>query len=212
MTFQMSEESQTITIYNLRADTNEFIGAGDAYIPAHTGLPAHSTDIAPPSAPAGQVAIFRDAHATWSLVEDHRGKTVFDTETGNVVFISEPGALPANTTSLAPDGQYMKWDGSEWVKDDEAEKAAAITEAQNTKTSLMQEANNTIATLQDAINLDMATDDDIQSLTAWKTYRVLLSRVNPEDAPGIEWPEKPGEITWQPQATVKKRAPKAARR
>ncbi|WP_148097668.1 tail fiber assembly protein, partial [Trabulsiella odontotermitis] len=45
--------------------------------------------------------------------------------------------------------------------------------------------------LQDAVDLDMATDDDVQSLTTWKKYRVLLSRVNPDDAPDIEWPEKP---------------------
>lgn len=191
MTFKMSEEDQTITIYNLRADTLEFIGAGDAYIPAHTGLPAHSTDIEPPSAPAGSVAVFSDADSTWSLIEDHRGKTVFDTETGNAVFISELGSLPENTTSLSPDGQYMKWDGSKWVKDDAAERAAAVADAQNTKSSLMHEASSTIALLQDAVDLDMATDDDIQSLTEWKTYRVLLSRVNPEDAPDIDWPEKP---------------------
>ncbi|WGA02992.1 tail fiber assembly protein [Enterobacter ludwigii] len=191
MTFKMSEEAQTITIYNLRADTLEFIGAGDAYIPAHTGLPAYSTDIEPPSTPTGKVAVFNNTDSTWSLVEDHRDKTVFDTETGNAVFISELGPLPANTTSLAPDGQYMKWDGSKWVKDDEAEKAANIADAQNTQASLMQEANNTIAPLQDAADLDMATDDDTQSLTAWKRYRVLLSRINPDDAPDIDWPEKP---------------------
>lgn len=40
MTFKMSEQVQTIKIFNLRSDTNEFIGAGDAYIPPHTGLPA----------------------------------------------------------------------------------------------------------------------------------------------------------------------------
>ncbi|MGJ3447090.1 tail fiber assembly protein [Enterobacter sp. PTB] len=191
MTFKMSEEDQTITIFNLRADTLEFIGAGDAYIPAHTGLPAYSTDIEPPSAPTGSVAVFSDADSTWSLVEDHRGKTVFDTETGNAVFISELGSLPENTTSLSPDGQYMKWDGSKWVKDDAAERAATVADAQNTKSSLMQEASSTIALLQDAVDLDMATDDDIQSLTAWKTYRVLLSRVSPEDAPDIDWPDRP---------------------
>ncbi|KLP38088.1 tail fiber assembly protein [Enterobacter ludwigii] len=191
MTFKMSEEDQTITIFNLRADTLEFIGAGDAYIPAHTGLPAYSTDIEPPSSPAGSVAVFSDADSTWSLIEDHRGKTVFDTETGNAVFISELGSLPENTTSLSPDGQYMKWDGSKWVKDDAAERAATVADAQNTKSSLMQEASSTIALLQDAVDLDMATDDDIQSLTEWKTYRVLLSRVNPEDAPDIDWPDTP---------------------
>ncbi|WP_373225849.1 tail fiber assembly protein [Enterobacter cloacae complex sp. ESBL7] len=191
MTFKMSEVSQTITIYNLRADTLEFIGAGDAYIPPHTGLPANSTDIKPPAVPAGSVAVFNTEKATWSLIEDHRGKTVFDITTGNAVFINLLGPLPETTTSLAPDGPYMKWDGNKWVKDDAAEQAAIIVDAQNKKSSLMQEANNTIALLQDAVDLDMATDDDIQSLTAWKKYRVLLSRVNPEDAPDIDWPAKP---------------------
>lgn len=46
MTFKMSDTPQTIKIFNLRSDTNEFIGAGDAYIPPHTGLSANCTDIA----------------------------------------------------------------------------------------------------------------------------------------------------------------------
>lgn len=191
MTFKMSGKAKTIKVYNLLAGTNEFIGAGDAYIPPHTGLPAYCTDIEPPEVVAGKAAVFNEVDHTWSLVEDHRGKTVFDTETGNAVYVSELGALPANTTSLAPDGQYMKWDGREWVKDDDAEKAANIADAQNTKTILMQEANNAIVLLQDAVDLDMATDDDVLLLTAWKKYRVLLSRVKPEDAPDICWPVKP---------------------
>ena len=52
MAFRMSEQPRTIKIYNLLAGTNEFIGEGDAYIPPHTGLPANSTDIAPPDIPA----------------------------------------------------------------------------------------------------------------------------------------------------------------
>ncbi|KAA1892586.1 tail fiber assembly protein [Escherichia coli] len=57
MAFRMSEQARTIKIYNLLAGTNEFIGEGDAYIPPHTGLPANSTDIAPPDIPAGFVAV-----------------------------------------------------------------------------------------------------------------------------------------------------------
>lgn len=49
MAFKFSEKDRTIRIYNLRADTREFIGAGDAYIPANTGLPADCTNIAPPT-------------------------------------------------------------------------------------------------------------------------------------------------------------------
>ncbi|EHA9225952.1 tail fiber assembly protein, partial [Salmonella enterica subsp. enterica serovar Glostrup] len=58
MAFQMSDKAQTIKIYNLRSDTNEFIGAGDAYIPPYTGLPANCTDIAPPDIPASHTAVF----------------------------------------------------------------------------------------------------------------------------------------------------------
>ena len=76
MDFRMSEQPRTITIYNLLAGTNEFIGEGDAYIPPHTGLPANSTDIAPPDIPAGFVAVFNSDESSWHLVEDHRGKTV----------------------------------------------------------------------------------------------------------------------------------------
>ncbi|ENW8605762.1 tail fiber assembly protein, partial [Escherichia coli] len=91
MAFRMSEQPRTITIYNLLAGTNEFIGEGDAYIPPHTGLPANSTDIAPPDIPAGFVAVFNSDESSWHLVEDHRGKTVYDVASGDALFISELG-------------------------------------------------------------------------------------------------------------------------
>lgn len=191
MTFKMSKEAQTIKIYNLRADTSEFIGGGDAYIPAHTGLPAYCTDIEPPEAPAGHVAVFDDNEQKWDVVEDHRGKTVYDIQTGQAISIESLGALPDNVVSVAPDGSYEKWDGKKWVKDEEAENAAKVREAEATKNSLMQVANEKITLLQDAVDLDMATDDDVQLLTAWKKYRVLLSRVKQEDAPDINWPSHP---------------------
>ncbi|EBG9603047.1 tail fiber assembly protein, partial [Salmonella enterica subsp. enterica] len=102
MTFKMSEQAQTIKIFNLRSDTNEFIGAGDAYIPPHTGLPANCTDLAPPDIPSSYIAVFDAETQTWSLQEDHRGETVYDTTTGNQVYISEPGPLPENVTSVSP--------------------------------------------------------------------------------------------------------------
>ncbi|ORG97483.1 phage tail protein, partial [Salmonella enterica subsp. enterica serovar Newport] len=88
MAFKMSSKAQTIKIFNLRSDTNEFIGIGDAYIQPHTGLPANCTDIAPPDIPASHIAVFDAETGTWSLHEDHRGETVYDTTTGNQVYIS----------------------------------------------------------------------------------------------------------------------------
>ncbi|EDQ9668200.1 TPA: tail fiber assembly protein [Salmonella enterica] len=40
-------------------------------------------------------------------------------------FISS-GPLPENVTTISPDGQHEKWDGTKWVKDEAAEKAAQI--------------------------------------------------------------------------------------
>ncbi|EMA3672226.1 DUF4376 domain-containing protein [Salmonella enterica] len=117
MAFQMSDKAQTIKIYNLRSDTNEFIGAGDAYIPPHTGLPANCTDIAPPDIPASHTAVFDSEKQTWSLFEDHRGETVYDTTTGNPIYISEPGPLPENTTTQAPTSPIDKFENGQWVAD-----------------------------------------------------------------------------------------------
>ncbi|EBT2119965.1 DUF4376 domain-containing protein [Salmonella enterica] len=117
MTFKMSDKAQTIKIYNLRSDTNEFIGAGDAYIPPHTGLPANCTDIPPPDIPDSHTAVFDAETRSWSLYEDHRGETVYDTTTGNQVYISEAGPLPENTTTQAPASPVDKFENGKWVAD-----------------------------------------------------------------------------------------------
>ncbi|EAM4544508.1 tail fiber assembly protein [Salmonella enterica] len=190
MTFKMSDTPQTIKIYNLRSDTNEFIGAGDAYIPPHTGLPANCTDIVPPDIPASHIAIFDVGTETWSLHEDHRGEAVYDTTTGNQVYISAPGPLPENVTSVSPGGEYQKWDSKTkvWVNDEAAEAAARLREAEGTKNRLLQIASEKIAPLQDAVDLDEATDKEKASLLAWRKYRVQVNRV---DTLNPDWPEQP---------------------
>ncbi|HAY0340992.1 TPA: tail fiber assembly protein [Escherichia coli] len=189
MAFRMSEQSRTVKIYNLLAGTNEFIGEGDAYIPPHTGLPANSTDIAPPEIPAGFVAVFNSENESWSIVEDHRGKTVYDVASGDALFISELGPLPENVTWLSPAGEYQKWDGVSWVKDEEAEKLFRIREAEEKKARLIQEATDNIAILQDAVNLEIATTEENSQLDSWRKYRVLVSRIDTSTAPDIVWPE-----------------------
>ena len=191
MAFTMTSTNRVITIYNLSSATNEFIGKGDGFIPANTGLPAYSTDIAPPKVTAGFVAVF-DAQANkWSRVEDHRGTTVYDISTGQPVVIEKLGALPDNVVSVAPDGEYVKWDGAKWIHDAEAEKTFRQGQAAQEKANLLMIATSAIAPLQDAVDLDMATEDEAAALNEWKKYRVMLNRVKPEDAPDITWPELP---------------------
>ncbi|HCJ7774311.1 tail fiber assembly protein [Citrobacter braakii] len=194
MAFKMTDSDRIITIYNLSASTNEFIGQGDGYIPANTGLPAFSTDIAPPSAPEGFIAVFNSDSNKWSLVEDHRGKIVYSIHTGEATTINQLGALPDDVVSIAPEGHFMKWNGKKWVHDADAEKTAQITQATQQKESLLALAASKIAPLQDAVDLDIATEAEAALLLAWKKYRVLLNRINPADAPDINWPEVPGDV------------------
>ena len=101
MAFRMSEQPRTITIYNLLAGTNEFIGEGRRIYSASYRSASNSTDIA-------TARIFRQAswlfstvmRRSWHLVEDHRGKTVYDVASGDALFISELGPLPENVTWL----------------------------------------------------------------------------------------------------------------
>ena len=139
----------------------------------------------------GFVAVFNSDEASWHLVEDHRGKTVYDVASGDALFISELGPLPENVTWLSPGGEYQKWNGTAWVKDTEAEKLFRIREAEETKNSLMQVASEHIAPLQDAADLEIATEEETSLLEAWKKYRVLLNRVDTSTAPDIEWPAIP---------------------
>ncbi|MCX8983520.1 tail fiber assembly protein [Citrobacter portucalensis] len=86
-----------------------------------------------------------------------------------------------------------KGDGTWRYNDGSIEKIPVdyITAAQREKNKLMVEANEMISTLQDAVDIGIATEDETVLLLAWKKYRVLLSRVDCNQAPDIEWPEKP---------------------
>lgn len=188
MAFKLNDTDRIITIYNLSSSTNEFIGQGDGFIPANTGLPAYSTDIVPPLEKDGFVAVFDFESEKWSLVEDHRGKTVYDIHTGQATTISQIGKLPDDVVSVAPEGHLVKWDGEKWIHDADAEKIAQITQATQQKESLLALAASKIAPLQDAVDLDIAIEDEVALLRMWKKYRVLLNRIKTEDAPNIKWP------------------------
>jgi len=189
MTFKMSDKDLVITIYNLRADTSEFIGAGDAYIPAHTGLPALCTNIAPPDVPENMAAVFDGE--VWSMIEDHRGKTVYDKSTGAELYIDQLGSLPENTVSIASPGEFVKWNGKKWVPDPDAVKADAVRVATEQKNEQIREATLRINTLNDAVELGISTEEEATKLLEWKKYRVLLTRIDPAKAPDIVWPPVP---------------------
>lgn len=73
----------------------------------------------------------------------------------------------------------------------EVPKEDLISQAERQKVSLISEASQAISILQDAVDLEMAAEEEAAQLTAWKKYRVLLSRIDTSKAPDIDWPAHP---------------------
>lgn len=121
--------------------------------------------------------------------------------------IGESGDIPENWTADPPTGSFYRgqyqggtrnastgeWKGGHWAETGGPSHESQVADATATKATLMYEASYIIAPLQDAVDLDMATPEEIALLKAWKTYRVLLNRVDVNLAPDIVWPTKPGE-------------------
>lgn len=63
--------------------------------------------------------------------------------------------------------------------------------AEQQKTYLRSIADSEIAWRQDAVDTGMATDAETTALAEWKTYRVLLMRVDTSTVPYINWPQPP---------------------
>ncbi|MGL4858552.1 MAG: tail fiber assembly protein [Enterobacteriaceae bacterium] len=184
----LTTQAGWITVYNYDGITGEFLSQSEEYLATGIGIPANSCLESPPVAKES-FALCR-ADNQWCYLQDHRGESYYSTETGQPITISALGELPDNITELVPVTPHDRWDGEQWVTDIEAQQAAAIQQATAQKNRLLAEANDAIAPLQDAVDLEIATEQEIDLLKEWKTYRVLLNRID-VDTPDLIWPKIP---------------------
>lgn len=112
-------------IYHYNGTTGEFLRTSEArrdpLETKKTGSPvylrpANSTPDAPPTAGEHQATVYRDG--AWSLVDDYRGQTFWNKNTGEGMIIQDLGALDADLVATEPpSGLFQpKWDGSQWVE------------------------------------------------------------------------------------------------
>lgn len=182
-----------ITVFNYDGDTREFLSSSVEYLAIGVGLPANSCIDAPGEGKEG-FAICRTADFTaWEYVADHRGETVYDTETGESEIVSLPGDYPEGTTTLKPATPYDTWNGSEWVTDTEAQHAAEVDAAEQQKAALLLEAQATISLWQTELQLGIISDEDKASLIAWMNYIKAVQAVDTSKAPDITWPTPPAD-------------------
>lgn len=78
-----------------------------------------------------------------------------------------------------------------WVDAPPPTKSMLVAAAERKKAELLDVAGKAIAPLQDADDLAIATEEEAAQLRLWKTYRVQLNRINPQDAPETDWPLPP---------------------
>lgn len=180
-----------ITVFNYDGGTREYLSSSVEYLPVGVGIPANSCTDAPGESKE-DFTICRSADFTaWEYVADHRGETVYSTETGESVIVSLPGDYPEGTTTLAPVTPYDKWNGSKWVTDTEAQHTADVEAAVQQKAVLIAEAQETISFWQTELQLDIISDEDKASLIAWMKYIKAVQAVDTSKAPDITWPDKP---------------------
>ncbi|WP_320910100.1 tail fiber assembly protein [Citrobacter farmeri] len=188
---QIATSAGDVTVFNYDGETREYLSSSVEYLPEGVGIPANSCMDAPGESKEG-FAICRNADFTaWEYVADHRGETVYSTETGESVIVSLPGDYPVGTTTVAPATSYDTWNGSEWVTDTEAQHAADVETAEQQKAALLLEAQATISLWQTELQLGIISDEDKASLIAWMNYIKAVQAVDTSKAPDITWPDKP---------------------
>ena len=180
-----------ITAFNYSGETREYLSSSVEYLAVGVGLPANSCIDAPGEVKAGSVICRTEDFTAWKYVADHRGETVYSTETGEAVIISAPCDYPEGTTTLEPSTSYDTWNGSEWVTDTEAQHAANVEAAEQKQAALLAEAQTTISLWQTELQLGIISDEDKASLISWMKNIKAVQAVDTSKAPDITWPEKP---------------------
>ncbi len=64
---------------------------------------------------------------------------------------------------------------------------ALINQAAEKKAGLLKQMGEQIAVLQDAVDFGEATPEEQEQLTALRKLRIKLNRIQPENAPDIDW-------------------------
>ena len=177
-----------VVIYNVD-DKGEFLQATYQYLPIGVGLPANAYLEAPQSVKDNQ-AIIHDGQQ-WTYPKDLRGTKIYSIETGAETTLQEVGEIPDGFTELKPTSEFDSWDGKKWQFDKNKQYQYEVNQASIKKNQFLAEAALQLSYLQDAVDSQIASEQEAQLLAEWKKYRVLVNRIDIDQAPNIDWPNNP---------------------
>ncbi|HAW2082826.1 TPA: tail fiber assembly protein [Escherichia coli] len=181
-----------MTVYNYDGKTREYISPSIEYLAVGVGIPAHSCLDAPGKNKTGCAICRSDDLKSWEYVPDHRGETIYSTETGEPKEITALGDYPENTTTIAPLTPFDKWDGEKWVTDTEAQHSAAVEAAEAQRQSLIDAAMASISLIQLKLQAGRKlTQAETTRLNAVLDYIDAVTATDTSTAPDVIWPELP---------------------
>ena len=170
-------------------EKGEFLQATYQYLPIGVGLPANAYLDAPKSVKDNQAIIHNGQQ--WTYPKDLRGTIIYSTETGAETTMQEVGEIPDGYTTSKPTSEFDSWDGKKWQLDVSKQHQYEVNQASAKKNQFIADATSQLSYLQDAVDSQIASELEIQLLAEWKKYRVLVNRIDIEQAPNIDWPKQP---------------------
>ena len=175
-------------VYNVDAK-GEFLQATYQYLPTGVGLPANAYLDAPKSVKDNQAIIHNGQQ--WTYPKDLRGTIIYSTETGAETTMQEVGEIPDGFTTSKPTSEFDSWDGKKWQLDVNKQHQYEVNQASAKKNQFIADATAQISYLQDAVESEIASEQETQLLAEWKKYRVLVNRIDVQQAPNFDWPKQP---------------------
>ena len=180
-----------ITVYNFDGETREYLSSTVEYLAVGVGMPANSC-IDAPGENNGGFAICRTADlSSWEYITDHRGQTVYSTETMQQVEVTALGSYPEGTTPNAPASPYDKWDGEKWVMDTAAKHQGDIADAEQHRQTLLAQVDELTSDWRVELMLGDISEENKKKLSSWMAYKTAVKAVDVTTAPDINWPAQP---------------------
>jgi len=180
-----------ITVYNYDGETREYLSSSVEYLAVGVGIPANSCIDEPGKNNEG-FAICRTADlSSWEYITDHRGQTVYSTETMQQLEVMALGDYPESTTPDAPASPYDKWDGEKWVTDSDAKHQGDIADAEQHRQMLLAQVDELSSDWRVELMLGDISEENKKKLSSWMAYKTAVKAVDVSTAPDVSWPVQP---------------------
>lgn len=180
-----------ITVFNYDGETREYLSLSVEYLAVGIGIPSNSCIDAPGESKIGFAICRTVDFAAWEYITDHRGQTVYSTETMQQVEVMALGDYPEGTTPNPPASSYDKWDGEKWVTDSAAKHQGDIADAELHRQILLAQVDELTSDWRVELMLGDISEKNKAKLSSWMAYKTEVKAVDVSTAPDVSWPAQP---------------------